>query len=252
MTDFVTSPGLDGQAVAGHIQTDAPSDVTRLSLRQWVAFGAITILSVLVCYRWIDRPAAILMHRAVGPGAPLSPLFHVLTHLPDLLTTLGVGLVILLPLMGWWGGATRRRLFLRAAFLIGSSFVLASSIKTILKWGFGRTWPETWVHNNPSLIRDGVFQFSPFHGGSGWSAFPSGHMTAVVSVAMMGWHLWPRLAPLWIVAIIGAGLGLIGLNLHFVSDVLAGGYIGAASVAAVLWFAAHWSNRVTTASDSEF
>jgi hypothetical protein len=41
--------------------------------------------------------------------------------------------------------------------------------------GFGRTWPESWLGDNPSWIRDDVFGFFPFHGGRGWESFPSGH-----------------------------------------------------------------------------
>jgi len=249
LTDFAVRSDLADGAAAVDRQSNPAFDITHLSLRYWLTVGVSIALLVLASYRWVDRPTATLMHGAVRPGAPLAFMFNMLTHLPDLLTTVGVGLILLLPLLGWLAHASGRYIYVRAALLVGASFVLSSSIKTILKWGFGRTWPETWVRNNPSFVHDGVFQFSPFHGGAGWSAFPSGHMSAVVSVAMMGWHLWPRLAPLWIVTIIGTGLGLIGLNLHFVSDVLAGGYIGAASVAAVLWFAAHWSNRITTASD---
>jgi len=108
-------------------------------------------------------------------------------------------------------------------------------VKTLLKFGFGRTWPETWIHDNPSLVRDGIFGFFPFHGGAGWSSFPSGHMTAVMSIVAMAWYIWPRLAPLWCLICVGAAAGLIVLNLHFVSDVIAGAYIGFASASAVLW-----------------
>jgi membrane-associated phospholipid phosphatase len=44
----------------------------------------------------------------------------------------------------------------------------------------------------------------------------------------------------WIAAIAGAGVGLVGMNLHFVSDVIAGGYVGSGSAAAVLWIVERW------------
>ena len=31
-----------------------------------------------------------------------------------------------------------------------------------LAYAFGRYWPDTWVHDNPSLIRDGAYGFHPF------------------------------------------------------------------------------------------
>jgi membrane-associated phospholipid phosphatase len=212
-------------------------DISRVSLRSWIVAGLIAAASVLICYRWIDRPSAVLVHSMVRPGAPLGPLFASLTQLPDLLTAVWVVLLILLPVLVFVTRAVRRTVDLGAVMLIGGSFVVASAVKMLLKVSFGRTWPETWISNNPSLIRDGVYGFFPFHGGPGWSAFPSGHMTAVMSFVVIGCHLWPRLAPLWIALAGGVALGLVGMNFHFISDVIAGGYVGSASAAAVLWFA---------------
>ena len=53
---------------------------------------------------------------------------------------------------------------------------------------FGRTWPETWTHNNPSLIHDGAYGFNWFHGGPGYELFPSGHMAAICAVISVLWN----------------------------------------------------------------
>jgi hypothetical protein len=45
------------------------------------------------------------------------------------------------------------------------SLVVAEVAKNQLKYDFGRTWPETWVNNNPSLIGNGAYGFNFFHGG---------------------------------------------------------------------------------------
>jgi hypothetical protein len=63
------------------------------------------------------------------------------------------------------------------------SFISTSLINSQLKYAFGRTWPVTWIENNPSLIQNGAFGFNPFHGGLGFAAFPSGHAAAVCSVS---------------------------------------------------------------------
>ncbi len=204
-------------------------------LLNWVGVSLFVIALVLLTYRLVDQPAAFLAHDLVRPGGPLRPLFTLLTRLPDLLTTISVLLILLLPVLVLCRGFLSRLIGLRSIILISSSFVFASAIKTLLKWAFGRTWPETWIYNNPSLAHDGVFGFFPFHGGAGWSSFPSGHMTAVVSIVAMAWHIWPRLAPIWCMICAGAATGLVVLNLHFVSDVIAGAYVGCASAFAVLW-----------------
>ena len=66
---------------------------------------------------------------------------------------------------------------------------MAETIKNGLKFVFGRTWPETWVNNNPSFIRDGVYGFNWFHGGAGYASFPSGHMSVTCALAAVLW-IW--------------------------------------------------------------
>ena len=115
--------------------------------------------------------------------------------------------------------------------------VVASAIKNQLKIAFGRTWPETWVRNNPSLIHDGAYGFHPFTTGPGYESFPSGHTTAVVAVMSVLWICYPRLRILY--AAIGAAvvIGLIGANFHFLSDCIAGAFIGASTgwITVALW-----------------
>ena len=99
-------------------------------------------------------------------------------------------------------------------------------IKDQLKFVFGRTWPDTWINNNPSLIRDGVSGFNFFHGGAGYSAFPSGHTTVTCAVVAVFWVSYPRYRPLYAALVAVVVIGLIGANYHFLSDVIAGGFIG--------------------------
>ena len=157
-------------------------NISRVSLRSWTIAGLIVALSVLICYRWIDRPSAELVHNMVHPGGPLGPLFASLTRLPDLLTTIWFFLLTLLPVLAFATHAVRRSFDLSAVMLIAGSFVFASTVKMLLKVSFGRTWPETWIHDNPSLIRDGVYGFFPFSGGQSYSSFPSRHTTAICAV----------------------------------------------------------------------
>ena len=232
MDDCSDAAGLAPRRSALH-------EVTAVSLRGWLLAGFATVVVVAICYSWVDRPVARLMHHTIA----YNPLWRTLTHLPDFLTLGALAVLIVVPLLAWRAGGFGRlkeQPHVGGALLAGASFVLSAFVKTVLKWGFGRSWPETWVHGNPSFIRDGVYGFHPFHGGAGYASFPSGHMTAVMSVVAVGWQLWPRLAPLWIVAAVGAAVGLIGMNFHFVSDVIAGAYVGSASAAAVLWMARRW------------
>ena len=43
------------------------------------------------------------------------------------------------------------------------------------------------------------------------------------------WIVFPRLRPLYVICIGAADIGLVLLNLHFISDVVAGTFVGAST-----------------------
>jgi membrane-associated phospholipid phosphatase len=49
--------------------------------------------------------------------------------------------------------------------------------------------------------------------------------------------LYPRLRPLYALAVAAVGVGLIGANYHFLSDVIAGGFVGSSTgwMTVALW-----------------
>ena len=106
------------------------------------------------------RPAGGLVahnHRFDPNHLLWPPLFsQLLTYL------VVVGMIVV---AAWWlwrpGG--RLQILLLA---IAVNRVVTEEMKDVLKWVFGRTWPETWKGNNPSLIADGVYGFHPFHSGA--------------------------------------------------------------------------------------
>ena len=55
---------------------------------------------------------------------------------------------------------------------IAANLVATAIIKDLLKRAFGRTWPETWLGDNRSLIADNVYGFYPFHFGGTYQSFP--------------------------------------------------------------------------------
>jgi membrane-associated phospholipid phosphatase len=106
------------------------------------------------------------------------------------------------------------------------SLIVAETIKSGLKFFFGRLWPDTWVNNNPSFIHDGAYGFYLFHGGGGYASFPSGHTTATCALISVLWILYPGFRPLYGAVVLAVAVGLIGANYHFLSDVIAGGFLG--------------------------
>jgi membrane-associated phospholipid phosphatase len=124
---------------------------------------------------------------------------------------------------GWRPSSMRGRMILILTF----SIFVAMDVNSEAKAVFGRTWPESWLGNNPSWIRDRVFGFFPFHGGRGWGSFPSGHTTIITTPATVLWVVWPELRVLWASIVGVVVVGLIGANYHFVSDTIGGVYLGA-------------------------
>ena len=106
------------------------------------------------------------------------------------------------------------------------SLGISDILENWCKYAFGRTWPETWVQDNPSLIRDGIHNFNLFHGGPGFAAFPSGHMVAICAITSVFWLKYPRVRPVCAICIGAVFIGLLGANYHFVSDLIAGGCLG--------------------------
>jgi membrane-associated phospholipid phosphatase len=200
-------------------------------MQKWSTTFVLTVLGVVVSYLWLDRPIALFTHAQLQGY----DLFAKLTYIPEIITPIvllafaAIGLHALI-------GRTLAKVETVAA-LAAASLAVADAVKDQLKFAFGRTWPETWVRNNPSFIRDGVFGFNPFHGGPGYAAFPSGHTTAVCAVMTVLWICYPRFRVIYALAIAAVAVGLVGADFHFLGDVIAGGFLGVSVgwLTVVLW-----------------
>ena len=106
------------------------------------------------------------------------------------------------------------------------SLVLAEQFRGSLAYAFGRYWPETWINGNPSLIGDAAYGFHPFHHGVAYDSFPSGHTARTLAVATVVWIAYPRWRWVCGLASLAVAVDLLGLDYHFVGDVIAGGFVG--------------------------
>ena len=99
-------------------------------------------------------------------------------------------------------------------------------IKDQLKFAFGRTWPDTWGPGIVSFVRDNVYGFHFFQSGKSFESFPSGHAAVAAAVLSVIWILFPNLRVICTIGLIAVDIGLVALNLHFLSDVVAGSFVG--------------------------
>jgi membrane-associated phospholipid phosphatase len=203
----------------------------RRRIMLWLIALALTAAFCAVSYQWFDRPIAFFMHRELG-----QPFF--LSQLPRISEWLVGAASVVFVLLGLRGLTGRPLSRLEAVILLcGLSIIVSAALKNELKFVFGRTWPETWVANNPSLIRDGVYGFFFFHGGRGYEAFPSGHTAAVCSAMSVLWLCYPRWRALYAVVVGLVVVGLVGSDFHFLGDIVAGGFVGATTgwLAVLMW-----------------
>jgi membrane-associated phospholipid phosphatase len=105
--------------------------------------------------------------------------------------------------------------------VIGTVLPLSFGIKTVLKWLFGGIETRTWLSN------PGQYGFHWFAGKDGFQGFPSGHMLVMTPLFLALWHFYPRYRLQYGVIWFSLGATLILTEYHFLSDVLAGAYIGA-------------------------
>ena len=189
-------------------------------LRNWCIGLAITAGGVIASYLWLDQPIAFFVHRNVADKT----IFVWLQRIPVMF------LLLSFFFLAWCGLSTLMdRPFSRVqsvGLACSISFIATNFINNQLKYLFGRTWPDTWIENNPSLIQNGVFGFNPFHGGLGFASFPSAHAAGVCSVMAVLWWSYPNWRPIYASCVAAVAIGLIGANYHFLSDVLGGMFVG--------------------------
>ena len=181
---------------------------------------AAGVVAVLLAYALLDQPVATAAHALHRPHWCLWLTW--IADVPGPASVAGLAAASIAWLAGWkpgpWG-----RLLLAACV----ATLAASAAKDLLKFAFGRPWPETWVNNNPSWIGTHTYGLYPFHGGAGWASFPSGHTTVITAPCAALWSV-RRLRPLLAALPALVVAGLLGCDFHFVSDCLAGGLLGGA------------------------
>jgi membrane-associated phospholipid phosphatase len=185
-----------------------------------------TLLAVLVgaalvalCYFFVDRPVAFFVHDHIQRAAATRSL-----TLPEPIVQKWAPLVIALLLARRAFGAPTK--FERALFAAMVAVILADQFRESLKTPFSRLWPDTWIHDNPSLIKNDAYGFFPFQGGEAYGSFPSGHTARAAGFFLVLWVAYPHGWLLWALCVLILASSLVAMNYHFVGDTVGGGVIG--------------------------
>jgi membrane-associated phospholipid phosphatase len=183
-----------------------------LGSRAWQLSFALLAAAVLLCYHYVDIPVAEFFRDYRGT------LFY---KTANILTRLGDGHWYLVPpLLLFFFYRKRSVIIARASLFVFATSAVSGILVNLLKILFGRFRPKLY-------FREELYGFDWFHLGHAYNSFPSGHSTTVIG----GWLAFTLIAPKYRVAFLSVGVLLaltrVAVTAHYVSDILAGGFLGA-------------------------
>jgi len=200
-----------------------PEHDYRALLRRTLIAVGLCVAAVLVCYFWIDRPVAFFVyHHQINKFQ----VFRWLTYPPPEVQNWSALVLTILMVRRAWGPFLHWQKVLLVACL---SLIVADDFRISLGDVCGRYWPDTWTHDNPSLIGTGAYGFHPFQRGDDIGSFPSGHACRILGFATVWLIAMPRSRTVQVVVIVLCApmlVSLVAMNYHFVSDVIAGSFLG--------------------------
>jgi membrane-associated phospholipid phosphatase len=189
------------------------------AFKLWIASLALVALFTFISVTWLDRPIARLVNELFGSREVSSTIA---LSVPLMVAAAVFVIYGLLAFMG--------RQFSRletSILMCDVSLLVNEVIKNQFKIVFGRTWPDSWAPGVLSYIHDRQFGFHFFRSGQSYESFPSGHAATVAAVMTVLWITYPRARLAYAICIAAADIGLILNNVHFLSDVVAGTFLGA-------------------------
>jgi membrane-associated phospholipid phosphatase len=182
------------------------------AFKSWLIGLIVTSIFVTVSVQWFDRPVAQFFYdfgqRQRAPVEIADRAFSI----PGL-AAVAFAMCGLAALMG------RRQSKTELAIALCSISVLATTvIKNQLKLIFGRTWPY--------LLSENAYGFNFFKEGKSFESFPSGHAAVAAVVLYIMWTVFPTKRAFFVLCAVALDMGLIVFDVHFLSDVLAGSFVG--------------------------
>ena len=178
----------------------------------------LVVLLLICSYYLLDARIALFINKAWRFHSGLA-IFS--SEIPDFLFLI----VCLITAIAWTGYfyLARRGIYnthTRFFQLIALTIPLAFALKSILKYSVGRINTRFW------LRYPGFKEFYWFHGAGNYGGFPSGHMAVFTALFIALWTFYPRYRSLYAGFLSVLALALIVTDYHFISDVLAGVYLG--------------------------
>jgi lipid A 4'-phosphatase len=199
---------------------------------QLLAWTLGTVLVVAVSMAFVDRPVARFVHDG-DPRVHATFAFITKFGLSDgyLIVSglLFVGLRVVAAMLRDTGHARRALLNAYRALYVFVVVAVSGLTTDLIKVICGRARPKL-------LFGNDVYGFTWGATQADYWSFPSGHATTIAGLATALFLLWPRGLPLYVVAALLVMASRVILDAHYVSDVIVGAAIGAATAWAA-WLA---------------
>ena len=169
-------------------------------------------------YYYLDRPIAIYMSQFHHNTVSEFSLSVLLTELVYFIT------LLFMLLYAYFHFVNIEHRWVEISGVLSLGIVIAFFIKAQLQYLFGRIGPR-YISSNQLLFerKSSLYGFHPFMSGS----FPSGHMVIFTCLLLLFSYYYPK-SRCWCYLLLAVlAFLLIFHNYHFLSDVVAGTYIGA-------------------------
>ncbi|ACD89724.1 MAG: phosphatase PAP2 family protein [Chlorobium limicola] len=182
----------------------------------WIIASATTLLFGLLSYLFLDIPTALWFANLKETGFYRS--FKLITRMGESQWYLATALLCYLLLRKTKPAAAS------SGLLLFSSVALSGLSADLFKFLLGRARPKLY-------FRDAIYGFDFFHLEHAWTSFPSGHSATAFSVASTLCLLFPRYRIVFFLWAALIAFSRVATTQHYLSDVLAGSLLGAASTA---------------------
>jgi membrane-associated phospholipid phosphatase len=189
-----------------------------MNLKKNIRGFLLFTLLVFCSYYFIDKNIALFIAKIWTTSARLA-IFS--ANIPDFLFPL----VCLITAVAWTayfylahkGMHSKHTYFF---LLVANTIPLVYFLKAALKYLFGRINTRFWLRH-PHFT-----EFHWFHGIGNYAGFPSGHMAVFTALALALLKFYPAHRSTYLGFLGTLALALTVTNYHFISDIIAGAYLG--------------------------
>jgi membrane-associated phospholipid phosphatase len=178
----------------------------------------LAALLIIFSYLFLDARFSLFVRTTFKLNAHLHIFF---ANIPDVL----LPVVCAITVLAWTAYFTLSHKGIysnhtRFVLLVANSIPLTFILELILKHVVGRINTRYW------LLHPTAREFHWFQGYGNYAGFPSGHMAVFTALVIALWTYYPRYRFAYFIFLSVLALALLATNYHFLSDIIAGAYLG--------------------------